>query len=126
MPVSFSNTKISFGPKNAMLVVLLRPVSTIRSTPKLGSLSVGPPAAARALVLWTTGAGGGGRAAALGLLAKVGVLGRIFVVLAALCESERECCFTAFALLNTLVLVVIAEKDDNIINKKRIPCNVSI
>jgi hypothetical protein len=49
---------MSSGPKNAILVVLFKPVSTIRSSFRSGSLSVGPPTAARALVLWTTGLSG--------------------------------------------------------------------
>lgn len=48
MPVSFSSTNMSSGPKNAILVVLFKPVSTIRSSFRSGSLSVGPPIAARA------------------------------------------------------------------------------
>ena len=59
MSVSFSNTNMSSGPKkSAILVVLFKPVSTIRSSFRSGSLNVGPPIAARALVLWTTGLSG--------------------------------------------------------------------
>jgi hypothetical protein len=66
---------MSFGPKNAILVVLLRPVSIIRSTAKSGSLSVGPVAAARALVLRIAGGAG-----ALRLLPGVGIIVVVLVL----------------------------------------------
>ena len=60
---------MSFDVKNAMLVGNLSPVK-ICSTFRLGSLSVGPPGAAGALVLWITGAGRGDWEAGVELVGK--------------------------------------------------------
>jgi hypothetical protein len=74
---------MSFSPKNAILVVLLSPVSIIRSTAKLGSLSVGPSAAARDLVLRIAGGAG-----VLRLLPGVGI--RVGVLVLAERGIERD------------------------------------
>src|SRR5919199_1832585 len=100
MPVSFSKTKMSLGPKNAILVVLLSPVSIIRSTAKSGSLSVGPAAAARALALRIAGGVG-----VLRLLPGVGIM--VVVLVLAERGTERKGCFAAFAILYREVFVTI-------------------
>ena len=49
VPLFFSRTKISFGPRNAILVGTSSPLKTT-SALRLGSISVGPPAIGAALV----------------------------------------------------------------------------
>jgi hypothetical protein len=103
---------MSFGPKNAILVVLLSSVSIIRSTAKSGSLSDGPPTAARALALRIAGGAGVLRL----FLPGIGIMVVVLVLVLAERGIERKGCFAAFAILYSEVFVVITGINNNNMN----------